>query len=307
MAGKLRGKVAVVTGGGRGIGREYALQLAAEGADVVVCDTGVAVDGSGQIDPSPADAVAAEITAAGCRAVSSVADVRDYDQARDLMQTAKDTFGRLDILISNAGIIRPVLIYKAAAEDWSDVLAVHATGNFNCCRHASEFMIAGGEGGTIISVGSNTTDVYFPRITAYRAAKAAIAVTAVHLAIELRQFGINVNAVQPGGTATRMADAFFDGLDDLAEEFLNNSRRVNSDQEVKGEPAATPETVPPLGIYMCTDEGRHITGREFSLYNNKITLINSDGSRTSVDGGAEPWTIDSLAARLPGAFPQLTE
>lgn len=305
MGDTLVGKVALVTGGGRGIGREYSRLLAEEGARVVVVDSGVGVDGEGPRSKEPADDVAAEIVAAGGEAVASYADVSDFDEAGEAVQVATSTFGRLDIVVNNAGIIRPVYLYQAGPKDWYDVLAAHAGSTFNCIRHGSEAIIAGGEGGSIVNVGSKSADLYFPRIGAYRAAKAAIAITTVYVAEELKPFGINVNAIQPGGTATRMAEAFFNGLGDEREAFMQHLAETALAANVTSKPAADPATVPPLGVFLCTPAGRHITGRLFGLTLNSIGLVNEDAPETVADNGDERWTVESLQERIHEIFPQL--
>jgi NAD(P)-dependent dehydrogenase (short-subunit alcohol dehydrogenase family) len=297
MNRRLEGKVAVVTGAGRGVGRAYAHALAAEGARVVVNDLGANVDGQdGQ--PVPADQVVAEIEQAGGSAVANYDSVAEFDAAGRIMEAAIQAFGRMDILVANAGIIRPKYLYEAYPADWTDVLGVHANGTFFCARQAIPHIASQGAG-TIITTGDITQDLYYPRIGAYRAAKAAIVVLTIHLAHELREFGINVNAVMPGATATRMAERFFTSLEDKIDSFLDDVKA--KDQPASGElaPPAAPETVPPLGVYLCTDEGHGITGRQFRMNGTRIGVVTTLAETSFLETDAENWTTDALVERVP--------
>src|ERR1700677_2603294 len=164
MAGRLQGKVAVVTGAGGGIGRAYAHALAAEGAKIIVNDLG-----------EGANTVVREIKAKGGSAVANRDDVANFAAAGDIVQAALDSFGQIDILVANAGILRSAVTHEQSAEDWASTLAVHANGTFNVYRHAIPHMIRQNSG-TIITTGAAPLEGYFPGLAAYRAAKAAILV-----------------------------------------------------------------------------------------------------------------------------------
>jgi NAD(P)-dependent dehydrogenase (short-subunit alcohol dehydrogenase family) len=290
MGTALSGKVAVVTGSGRGIGRAYAHALAAEGAKVVVND----LRENGE---APADDVVQEIRNAGGEAVASYDSVADFDGARSIMATAVSAFDGLDILICNAGIIRPAFIADAQSSDWTDVMAVHATGTFNCIHHAVPLLVQRG-GGTIITTGDIATDVWFPRIVSYRAAKAAILVLTQHAANELRDANINVNSVMPTATDTRMLKTFFGSLANVRESFGAATRgHYENDSAVSGV-LVPPETQPPVGVFLCTEAGRRFTGFSFQMSGRKIGVVTPHAEVEFMAPTADEWTLDDVADQI---------
>jgi NAD(P)-dependent dehydrogenase (short-subunit alcohol dehydrogenase family) len=287
----LSGKVAVVTGSGRGIGRAYAHALAAEGAKVVVND----LRENGE---APADDVVQEIRDAGGEAVASYDSVADFDGARSIMTSAVRAFDGLDIVICNAGIIRPAFIADARSSDWTDVMAVHATGTFNCIHHAAPLLTQRG-GGTIITTGDIATDVWFPRIVSYRAAKAAILVLTHHAANELRDANINVNSVMPTATDTRMLKTFFGSLANERESFgAATQSHYENDSAVSGA-LVPPETQPPVGVFLCTEAGRRFTGYSFQMSGRNIGVVTPHAEVEFVAPAADEWTLDDVADQLP--------
>jgi NAD(P)-dependent dehydrogenase (short-subunit alcohol dehydrogenase family) len=208
--GLLDDRTAVVTGAGRGIGREIALCLAAEGANVVVNDLGVALDGSDDAD-DPATEVCRTIEKAGGSAVPDGESVADFDGAGRLVQRAVDTFGRIDILVNNAGIVRDRSLVKMEEGDYDAVVAVHQKGTFNCTRHAAVRMKDAGYGRIVNMTSSAGLRGNFGQ-TNYGAAKAAIMGMTFVWAVELARYGITVNAVAPAGL-TRMTESLFGGPD----------------------------------------------------------------------------------------------
>jgi NAD(P)-dependent dehydrogenase (short-subunit alcohol dehydrogenase family) len=290
----LEGKVAIVTGAGRGVGRAYAHALAREGAAVVVNDL-PARNGAA----SSAAAVVAEIEAFGGRAVANHASVADFEHARGIVENAIEAFGAIDILIANAGNMRPAFLREASESDWAEVMAVHANGTFNTARHAAERMIEA-SGGSIVTTGDLSTDLMFPRDGAYRAAKAAIAVFTLYLADELRDHNINVNSIMPGATETRMMRTYFESLGDAREAFLSAVRERYQGEATEGARPATPESVPPLGVYLCTDAARQITGRLFALKHSTIRVFAPSGEVSSLQRDDDQlWTTDALGAAVP--------
>ncbi|MDT5102881.1 MAG: hypothetical protein QOI25_394, partial [Mycobacterium sp.] len=199
--GLLDGRVAIVTGSGRGIGREFALGFAREGASVVVNDVGVSLDGRGT-EEDPAAQVCAEIEALGSKAVPNYDSVTDYEGAANITRTAVEAFGTVDILVNNAGIVRDKTLLKMDEGDFDSVVAVHMKGTFNCTRHAAEVMKEKGYGRIINITSSAGLRGNFGQ-TNYSAAKAAIAGMTLTWAIELGKYGITVNAMAPSGV-TRM-------------------------------------------------------------------------------------------------------
>jgi NAD(P)-dependent dehydrogenase (short-subunit alcohol dehydrogenase family) len=205
--GLLDGRVAIVTGSGRGIGREFALCLAKEGAKVVVNDVGASLDGT-TTGETPAAAVVAEIESAGGAAVANGDSVSDFEGARRIVDTALERFGRVDILVNNAGIVRDKTLLKMDESDYDSVIAVHQKGTFNTTRHAAEHMKAQ-EYGRIINITSSAGLRGNFGQTNYGAAKAAIMGMTFVWSMELGRYGITVNAVAPAG-ATRMTAALYE-------------------------------------------------------------------------------------------------
>jgi NAD(P)-dependent dehydrogenase (short-subunit alcohol dehydrogenase family) len=205
--GLLDGRVAIVTGSGRGIGREFALCFGREGAKVVVNDVGVSLDGQGT-DADPALQVCKEIEALGGAAVPNYDSVSDFDGAGRIVQTAVDAFGTVDILVNNAGIVRDKSLLKMEESDFDAVIAVHLKGSFNCTRHAAPVMKEKGYGRIVNITSSAGLRGNFGQ-TNYGAAKAGLMGMTFVWALELGRYGITVNAVAPSG-ATRMTAALLE-------------------------------------------------------------------------------------------------
>ena len=208
--GMLDGRTAVVTGAGRGIGREIALCLASEGASVVVNDLGAALDGSG-IASGPAEETCELIASRGGKAVANGDSVSDFDAAGRIIDQALSHFGSVDILVNNAGIVRDRTLLKMSADDYEAVIAVHQKGTFNCTRHAAQHMREAGYGRIVNITSSAGLRGNFGQ-TNYGAAKAAIMGMTFVWALELGRYGITVNAVAPAGF-TRMTENLFGGAE----------------------------------------------------------------------------------------------
>ena len=217
--GALDGRVAIITGAGRGIGREHALLFAAEGAKVVVNDLGGAVDGSGD-DRTPAEQVVAEITAAGGRAVANDDDITDWEGGQRLVETAVETFGDLHVLVNNAGILRDRVLVNMTEDEWDSVIHVHLKGHFVPTRHAAAYWRERAKAGqevqaSVINTSSTSGLLGNPGQTNYGAAKAGIAAFTVIAAQELGRYGVRVNAIAPAAR-TRMTEAT-PGLSDIVQ------------------------------------------------------------------------------------------
>lgn len=238
--GLLDGRVAVVTGSGRGIGREFARSMAREGASLVINDVGVSLDGQGTED-DPAAQTCREIEAMGGRAVPSYDSVADFDAAKRIIDTAVDAFGRIDILVNNAGIVRDRSLLKMDAEDYDAVVKVHQYGTFNCARHAAERMKEQGYG-RIINVTSQAGLRGNFGQTNYGSAKAAIMGMTFIWAIELGRYGITVNAMSPAG-ATRMTEALF--------------ARTGEAPPAEADPALNA----PMVTWLASEEAGHVNGQ----------------------------------------------
>jgi NAD(P)-dependent dehydrogenase (short-subunit alcohol dehydrogenase family) len=238
--GLLDGRVAVVTGSGRGIGREFALCFAREGANVVVNDVGVSLDGRGT-EEDPAAQVCKEIEALGGAAAPNYDSVSDFDGAKNIVQKAIDAFGTVDILVNNAGIVRDKSLLKMEESDFDAVIAVHLKGTFNCTRHAAEVMKDKGYGRIVNITSSAGLRGNFGQ-TNYGAAKAGIMGMTFIWALELGRYGITVNAVAPSG-ATRMTAGLFE----------------RSGQEPP--PEENPALNAPLVAYLASEQAGDVNGQ----------------------------------------------
>ncbi len=257
MSGLVEGRVAVITGAGRGIGREHALSLASKGAKVVVNDLGGDVNGEGG-EISAAQSVVDEITALGGEAVVNGANVADYDDAGAMIQQAIDTFGGIDILINNAGILRDRMIFKMEESDWDAVIAVHLKGTFNPISHASKYWReqskAGNQPDARIINTSSPSGIYGNVGQAnYGAAKAGIASMTTIIAMELANYGVTCNAIAPAAF-TRMTENL-PGFSDLTE-------------EQKG--GMDPRWIANVATWLASPESAGITGRVFDVVGDRV-------------------------------------
>lgn len=274
----LAGRVAIVTGGGRGLGRAHALALAAAGARVVVNDVGCGLDGHGA-DAGVAAAVGEEIRARGGDAVASAEDVGSATAATRIVGTALSAFGRLDVLVTSAGITRSHAFADFPDDDWDRLLAVHLTGTFTCARAAFAAMQASGQGGRIITTTSGAgLDHIYPGTAAYAAAKGGVASLTRVIAAEGAPHGITCNAIAPLAR-TRMSDAFLAGEDGPAGEL---------------DPAA----LGPLVVYLASAASAGVSGQLFSFRHGRIGVLRVAGGPEVAPVGTA-WTVEEIAARLP--------
>ena len=265
------GRVAIVTGAGRGLGRQHALLLAAHGAKVVINDIGAGVDGAGS-DASPAREVADAIKHAGGEAITDAHDVSDWRGAKAMIEQAIDRFGKLDILINNAGILRDRMLTNMEEEEWDAVIKVHLKGTFAPSRHAASYWREQSKGsngavkGRIINTTSTSGLYGNVGQTNYGAAKAGIAAFTVIAARELRRYGVTVNAISPSAQ-TRMTE----GLRQLTPE-----QRALRD----------PKWVSPAVVYLASEEAQDISGRVIQAGVGRIAVC--EGWRR----GAEEKQVD---------------
>ncbi len=253
--GILDGKSAVVTGAGRGIGRGIAIAMAAAGAKVVVNDLGASLSGEGE-EKAPADQVADEILSKGGAAVSNYGSVSDYEQATEMVEQAVSTFGRIDILVNVAGILRDRMIFNMTEAEWDAVIAVHLKGMFNCTRAASIHMREQ-KGGRIISM-SSVSALGSPGQPNYAAAKAGIIGLTWSTAHALAKYGVTCNAVMPSGW-TRMIDSTPRG-----KQLFEETGKWPS-ESAKGTDR-DPDNVAPLVVYLASDQARDVNGQVFHSY-----------------------------------------
>jgi len=258
MAGLCDGRVAIVTGGGRGIGREYCLMLAAEGAKVVVNDLGGTRDGAGA-DIGPAHDVVAEIKAAGGEAVANGADVSNWDQAKAMIDQAVSTFGKLDVLINNAGILRDRMLVNMTEAEWDAVIQVHLKGTFAPAHHAAAYWRdlnkATGVPCNARLINTSSVSGIYGNIgqTNYGAAKMGVAAFTIIASRELRRYGVTVNAIAPGAL-TRLTE-------DLGGPITEERRR-----------SGDPKWVAPIAVWLASEESAEVSGRMFEASGGVLAI-----------------------------------
>jgi NAD(P)-dependent dehydrogenase (short-subunit alcohol dehydrogenase family) len=290
MAGKLEGRSAVVTGAGRGIGRAVAILLAQEGASVVVNDPGVNVDGSGH-DNGPAEQVVQEITAAGGKAVANTDSVADTKGGERMVEQAVDSFGRIDILINVAGILRDRMIFNMAEEEWDDVVAVHLKGHFNTIKPASQLMRQQ-RYGRIVNFSSISGLRGISGQANYGSAKAGIAGLTRVVARDLGRYGVTCNAIAPGAQ-TRMIATIPD-----ASRQLRATTQAGQTAPPPRIVEATPEHVAPMTAWLCTDDAWNVNGKIFHVAGGTIALAHEETPIQSINKN-DKWTLDELIALVP--------
>ncbi len=290
MANRLTDRVAVVTGAGRGIGRGIALLLADEGAKLVVNDLGGEVDGSGA-SQSPADDVVAEIKAKGGDAVANYESVSSMEGGEKIIQTAVDNFGRIDILVCVAGILRDRMVFNMTEEEWDDVIAVHLKGTFTCVKYAS-ILMRQQRSGRIVCF-SSTSGLWGASGQAnYGAAKDGIAGGVRCAAQDLGKYGVTVNGISPGA-ATRMTET-----DEVRQAREIRKQRGLADEEFEGGPQP-PEAVAPTVVYLCTDEASNFNGEILHVHGGFVGLMGNPEETKTLKKLEGRWTVDEISAAFP--------
>jgi NAD(P)-dependent dehydrogenase (short-subunit alcohol dehydrogenase family) len=292
VGNRLEGKVAIVTGGGRGIGRGEALALAAEGARVVVNDFGGSAAGTGA-EAGPADQVVAEIKTMGSDAVANYDNVADFESGNRMVQQALDNFGRLDIVINNAGILRDKMIFNLAEEEWDIVLAVHLKGHYNLSKHAS-VVFRQQRGGVFVHT-SSESGLGNRGQANYAAAKEGIVGLSRTIARDMGGYGVRSNAIRPRA-ATRLV---------ISDEMKAAAQRGGAaGMGLAGleafEKANPPEGVAPMVVWLCTDAAANVNGRDFLVSGSTIGLYSLPEVVKSVNntsGGL--WALDELDKIIP--------
>jgi len=289
----LQGKVAVVTGAGRGIGRGVALGLAAAGAKVVVNDYGVDLHGQAPTT-GPAFDVVAEIQQSGGEATANSDSVATWDGGAKIIDTAVQTFGRIDILVTCAGILRDRMIFNMSEDDFDSVLAVHLKGTFNCVRHAAPLMREQ-RGGRIITFSSGAGLFGNPGQTNYGSAKAAISGLTKVVARDLGQYGVTCNSICPVA-ATRMT---------LTDEVIK-ARELRKQQGIIREERALaqledlkPEDVAPMIVFLASDHAANVNGQFFLCAGGSISLVSLPRAVKTIFKPDARWTLDELEQVVP--------
>ena len=285
MAGIVAGKVAIVTGGGRGIGRAIAEMMAREGARVVVCDIGASLTGSGT-DTGPAQETVDAIKKAGGEAIASTLSITEPKNAEAIVKSAVDAFGQVDILVNNAGILRDVIFHKMSHADWSDVIAVHLFGSFNMSRAVAGLFREQGSGAYVHMTSTSGLIGNFGQAN-YMAAKLGIVGLSRGIALDMGRFGVRSNCIAPFAF-TRM-------IESIPAQTEAEKRRVERLAQM------TPDKVAPLAVYLGSDQADGISGQIFAVRNNEIFLFNQPRP-IRVIHRSDGWTPETLAGQLKGAF-----
>ena len=278
MGSMMDGKVVIVTGAGRGVGREIALLMAREGAKVVVNDLGGTADGEGA-DRTPAMEVVAEIKDMGGEAVSSAESVSGWASAGRIIQQAMDTWGRLDCVVNNAGILRDVIFHKMTEADWDLVIEVHLKGSFNMSRQAAEHFRAQGSGAFVHMTSTSGLIGNFGQAN-YAAAKLGIVGLSKSIALDMARFGVRSNCIAPFAWSRLIGTI---PIQDEAQ-----ARRIERMKQM------TPDKIAPLAVYLGSDAAKDVTGQIFAVRMNEIFVFSQNRPVRGVHR-SEGWTPETVA------------
>jgi len=288
----LEGKVAIVTGAGRGIGKEEALLMAKHGAKVVVNDLGAHFDGTGAATATPAQEVVAEIKKNGGQAVANGESVADFKGAKRIVDCAIDTFGKLNIIVNNAGILRDRMIFNMSEDDWDSVIAVHLKGTFNMCRHASEYWREEHKkgnllNGRIINTASDSGLLGNASQSNYGACKAAVATMALIFAQELKKYGVTANAIAPVARTRLTVDA------------TPSTAAIMGGEVAPGEfDAFNPANIAPLVAFLASDEAAEVNGQVFRVGGATVWPMKGWHSAARINNNKKTWDPSALGKRI---------
>jgi NAD(P)-dependent dehydrogenase (short-subunit alcohol dehydrogenase family) len=293
--GWLEGKTAVVTGAGRGIGRGIALLMAKEGANVVVVDPGVNLDGSGS-DAGPAQQVVDEIKNAGGNGVACLEAVGTVEAGENIIQTALDNYGKLDILVNVAGILRDRMIFNMSEEEWDAVIAVHLKGHFTITRHACT-VFRQQRSGRIIGTSSPSGLGNMGQAN-YSAAKEGIVGLIRTLARDMGKYGVTANAIRPiAATRLTVNEEMMAAREKARQAGIE---RPKADDITSLDPAAVAQ----LATYLCTDEAQDFNGRVFLVRGKQIGIYPEPEPVRTIFAPGDYWSVDELVEAAPGTLGQ---
>ena len=278
MARMVDGKVVVVTGSGGGIGKAIALLMAAHGAKVVVNDIGAALDGSGH-DDGPAAATVREIKGAGGEATANTDSVADPKGAERLIQTALDSFGRVDAVVNNAGILRDRIFHRMSLDEWRAVIDVHLNGSFYVSKAAANHFKEQGSGAFVHFTSTSGLIGNLGQAN-YSAAKIGIAGLSKSIALDMAKFGVRSNAIAPFAWSRMIGS--IPVTDDAQKARIEKLQKM------------TPDKIAPLVVYLCSDAAKEVTGQIFSVRNNEIFLMSQPRPVRSVQA-SDGWTPEAIA------------
>jgi len=285
MGDRLKDKVAIVTGAGRGIGKGEALALASEGAKIVVNDLGGGADGSGA-EASPAEEVVGEIKKMGGEAVANYDSVATWEGGENIIKSAVDAFGKLDILVNNAGILRDVMVFNMTDEQWDIIMKVHLYGHFYTTRPACALFRQQRSGRIINTSSSAGLGGTFGQAN-YGAAKEGIIGLTRKVAQDMGKYGVTCNAIRPNaGTRLTLSDEMRSTWPKEAIEALETCK---------------PEDIAPLIVWLASDQAANVNGRTFFVQTGKISLYSEPVEEKTIlkVGG---WTIDELFINMPATL-----
>jgi NAD(P)-dependent dehydrogenase (short-subunit alcohol dehydrogenase family) len=280
-SGIVEGKVVVVTGAGRGIGAAIATLMAEHGAKVVVNDIGVSLAGEGG-DQSPADEVVAAIKKGGGQAVANFDSVAEFAAAAKIVQCAVDTFGRIDCVVNNAGILRDVIFHKMTEDDWDSVVKVMLKGAFNMCRHAADHFRKQ-ESGSFVHMTSTSGLIGAMGQANYGAAKLGMVGLSKNIAVDMQRFNVRSNCIAP--TAWTRMTASIPPKDPAAKKRIEQRMQVSAAHNA------------PLAVFLASDAARDVTGQVFAVRKNEIFLMTQSRPLRGIHR-AEGWTPDTCAEHM---------
>ncbi len=290
MTKHLEGKSVVVTGGGRGIGRAIALAAAEAGAAIVVADYGGALDRNEAGSSEAADGVVAEITDAGGSAVAAAVDISTMAGGREVVETALDSFGRLDGMVCSAGITALKYLWDLEEREWDDVIAVHLKGHFSCAKAASRVMVPQGSGSLIFMSSGALNGM--PNTIAYSTAKAGILGFTWSTANAVGRFGVRANCMVPSA-ATRMSDDIYGNAGKLTERFGDAMR-----SDLALGTYRDPANVAPFAVYLLSDKSQDVNGQIFRVQGYEVGRLGMLRYAPTMTNLGQ-WDVDQLAERVP--------